>query len=136
MKTNKLNKRTMVVVIAIVVASLTAHILTTKMLKNYIAQQFDAEMDQLDRYIAAEYLSQIEGRLLEVQDLYNEQEISEDVLQERLKNIISLGVSTKYLENFQLTIPDTTSNIGEIFEELIAQIENQIHNVEEGKYSE
>lgn len=136
MKTNKLNKRTMVVVIAIVVASLTAQILTIKILKNYRAQQFDAEMDQLDRYIAAEYLSQIKGRLLEVQDLYNEQEISEDVLQERLKNIISLGVSTKYLENFQLTIPDTTSNIGEIFEELIAQIENQIHNVEEGKYSE
>ena len=80
MKTNKLNKRTMVVVIAIVVALLTAQILTIKMLKNYIAQQFDAEMDQLDRYIAAEYLSQIEGRLLEVQDLYNEQEISEDVL--------------------------------------------------------
>lgn len=136
MKTNKLNKRTMVVVIAIVVASLTAQILTIKILKNYRAQQFDAEMDQLDRYIAAEYLSQIKGRLLEVQDLYNEQEISEDVLQERLKNITSLDVSTKYLENFQLTIPDTTSNIGEIFEELIAQIENQIHNVEEGKYSE
>ena len=136
MKTNKLNKRTMVVVIAIVVASLTAQILTIKILKNYRAQQFDAEMDQLDRYIAAEYLSQFKGRLLEVQDLYNEQEISEDVLQERLKNIISLDVSTKYLENFQLTIPDTTSNIGEIFEELIAQIENQIHNVEEGKYSE
>ena len=136
MKTNKLNKRTMVVVIAIVVASLTAQIITIKILKNYRAQQFDAEMDQLDRYIAAEYLSQIEGRLLEVQDLYNEQEISEDVLQERLKNITSLDVSTKYLENFQLTIPDTTSNIGEIFEELIAQIENQIHNVEEGKYSE
>ena len=57
-------------------------------------------------------------------------------IRKRLKNIISLGVSTKYLENFQLTIPDTTSNIGEIFEELIAQIENQIHNVEEGKYSE
>lgn len=136
MKTNKLNKRTMVVVIAIVVASLTAQILTIKILKNYRAQQFDAEMDQLDSYIAAEYLSQIKGRLLEVQDLYNEQEISEDVLQERLKNITSLDVSTKYLENFQLTIPDTTSNIGEIFEELIAQIENQIHNVEEGKYSE
>ena len=136
MKTNKLNKRTMVVVIAIVVASLTAQILTIKILKNYRAQQFDSEMDQLDRYIAAEYLSQIKGRLLEVQDLYNEQEISEDVLQERLKNITSLDVSPKYLENFQLTIPDTTSNIGEIFEELIAQIENQIHNVEEGKYSE
>lgn len=42
MKTNKLNKRTMVVVIAIVVASLTAQILTIKILKNYRAQQFDA----------------------------------------------------------------------------------------------
>lgn len=85
----------------------------------------------IDQNTAITQLSERRGRILEVQSLCFK-DIPQDILWDELKGITSpMDLTNPYLKDFTFEISDT-SNLEEICDELISQIDNQIHTIEYG----
>ena len=94
-----------------------------------IYNQITEIFDNVDRNMAINQLSELRGMILEMNSLKNE-DISQNILLNELEEIITQKHFTNpYLKDFVFIIP-STSNVGEFCEELISQIDNQIHTIE------
>lgn len=136
----KTNKRTTLVVGIIVMAVLYLGLFVgLKVIGDYNAQkivnQLETVFDEVDQDMAIKQLSELRGMILEVSALSHE-DISQSVLLDELESITSSRHFTnKYLEDFAFDIP-STSNVRELCEEFISQIDDQIHTIEYGAKGE
>lgn len=87
--------------------------------------------DNSNRTKAVEELRELQGMLLEVEHL-SYKNIPQKVLLDELESITSTkDFKNPYLKDFTFDIPNT-SDIGELCEELISQIDSQVHVIEYG----
>ena len=134
----KMNNRTAAkvsIVLAVLYAILyvIVSIIGIKVLNHYnaIHEQLTEVFDNVDQDMAIKQLSELRGMILEVEALSHE-DISQSVLLDELESITSSKHFTnKYLENFAFDIP-STSDVRELCEEFISQIDDQIHTIEYG----
>ena len=136
----KNNRTTVKVCIAVAVLYVVAAIIGAKALNYYNAKQIIHEQltevfDSVDQDMAIKQLSELRGMILEVKALSHE-DIPQSVLLDELESITSSNHFTnKYLDDFAFDIP-STSNVGELCEEFISQIDDQIHTIEYGSKGE
>ena len=131
----KNNRTTVKVCIAVAVLYVVAAIIGVKALNYYNAKQLTEVFDSVDQDIAIKQLSELRGMILEVKALSHE-DIPQSVLLDELESITSSNHFTnKYLDDFAFDIP-STSNVGELCEEFISQIDDQIHTIEYGAKGE
>lgn len=135
----KNNRTTVKVCIAVAVLYVVAAIIGAKALNYYNAKQIHEQLtevfDSVDQDMAIKQLSELRGMILEVKALSHE-DIPQGVLLDELESITSSNHFTnKYLDDFAFDIP-STSNVGELCEEFISQIDDQIHNIEYGAKGE
>jgi len=135
----KNNRTTVKVCIAVTVLYVVATIIGVKALNYYndkrIHEQYTETSDSIDQDRAIKQLSELRGMILEVKALSHE-DIPQSVLLDELKSITSSNHFTnKYLDDFAFDIP-STSNVGELCEEFISQIDDQIHTIEYGAKGE
>ena len=131
----KNNRTTVKVCIAVAVLYVVAAIIGVKALNYYNAKQLTEVFDSVDQDMAIKQLSELRGMILEVEALSHE-DIPQSVLLDELESITSSKHFTnKYLEDFAFDIP-STSNVGELCEEFISQIDDQIHTIEYGAKGE
>ena len=131
----KNNRTTVKVCIAVTVLYVVATIIGVKALNYYndkrIHEQYTETSDSIDQDRAIKQLSELRGMILEVKALSHE-DIPQSVLLDELESITSSNHFTnKYLDDFAFDIP-STSNVGELCEEFISQIDDQIHTIEYG----
>ena len=136
----KENRRTTLwlVILGIIVLCL-ALFLGVKAIDNYNAQKIEDRLtqifDEVDQDMAINQLSEIIGMIIEVKALSHE-DIPQGVLFDELDRIISSDYFTnKYLDNFVFDIPNT-SDVGELCEEFISQIDDQIYIIKYGAKGE
>lgn len=99
----------------------------------------ETETDEINRDLSVVQLSELKGRITEISYLRNNAD--EYVLLYELADMISCvddfkdpeNPLNKYLGDFTLTVPDDTSDIGELCEILIKQIDDQISDIRFGK---
>lgn len=135
----KNNRTTVKVCIAVAVLYVVVAIIGVKALNYYNAKQIHEQLtevfDSVDQDMAIKQLSELRGMILEVKALSHE-DIPQSVLLEELESITSSKHFTnKYLDDFAFNIP-STSNVGELCEEFISQIDDQIHTIEYGAKGE
>ena len=135
----KNNRTTVKVCIAVAVLYVVAAIIGAKALNYYNAKQIHEQLtevfDSVDQDMAIKQLSELRGMILEVKALSHE-DIPQSVLLDELESITSSNHFTnKYLDDFAFDIP-STSNVGELCEEFISQIDDQIHTIEYGAKGE
>lgn len=135
----KNNRTTVKVCIAVAVLYVVAAIIGAKALNYYNAKQIHEQLtevfDSVDQDMAIKQLSELRGMILEVKALSHE-DIPQGVLLDELESITSSNHFTnKYLDDFAFDIP-STSNVGELCEEFISQIDDQIHTIEYGAKGE
>ena len=135
----KNNRTTVKVCIAVAVLYVVAAIIGVKALNYYNAKQIHEQLtevfDSVDQDMAIKQLSELRGMILEVKALSHE-DIPQSVLLDVLESITSSNHFTnKYLDDFAFDIP-STSNVGELCEEFISQIDDQIHTIEYGAKGE
>ena len=135
----KNNRTTVKVCIAVAVLYVVAAIIGVKALNYYNAKQIHEQLtevfDSVDQDMAIKQLSELRGMILEVKALSHE-DIPQGVLLDELESITSSNHFTnKYLDDFAFDIP-STSNVGELCEEFISQIDDQIHTIEYGAKGE
>ena len=131
----KNNRTTVKVCIAVAVLYVVAAIIGVKALNYYNAKQLTEVFDSVDQDMAIKQLSELRGMILEVKALSHE-DIPQSVLLDELESITSSNHFTnKYLDDFAFDIP-STSNVGELCEEFISQIDDQIHTIEYGTRGE
>ena len=135
----KNNRTTVKVCIAVAVLYVVAAIIGVKALNYYNAKQIHEQLtevfDSVDQDMAIKQLSELRGMILEVKALSHE-DIPQSVLLDELESITSSNHFTnKYLDDFAFDIP-STSNVGELCEEFVSQIDNQIHTIEYGAKGE
>lgn len=135
----KNNRTTVKVCIAVTVLYVVVAIIGVKALNYYNAKQIHEQLtevfDSVDQNIAIKHLSELRGMILEVEALSHE-DIPQSVLLDELESITSSKHFTnKYLEDFAFDIP-STSNVGELCEEFISQIDDQIHTIKYGARGE
>ena len=135
----KNNRTTVKVCIAVAVLYVVVAIIGVKALNYYNAKQIHEQLtevfDSVDQDMAIKQLSELRGMILEVKALSHE-DIPQSVLLEELESITSSNHFTnKYLDDFAFNIP-STSNVGELCEEFISQIDDQIHTIEYGAKGE
>ncbi len=130
----KMNRRTTLVVVMIVIAIFYCGLFVgLKAIGDYNAQKItnrlETVFDEVDQDIAIKQLSELRGMILEVEAL-SHYDIPQSVLLDALESITSSKHFTnKYLDDFAFEIP-STSNVGELCEEFISQIDDHIHNIE------
>lgn len=136
----KENRRTTLwlVILGIIVLYL-ALFFGVKAMNNYNAQKIEDRLtqifDEVDQDMAINQLSEIRGMIIEVKSLSHE-DIPQGVLFDELDRIISSDYFTnKYLDNFVFDIPNT-SDVGELCEEFISQIDDQIYIIKYGAKGE
>ena len=89
------------------------------------------DLNNFDRGLAIQELSELKGRIREVKSLYYE-DISQDILLNELEDLTTQRhFISPYLKDFVFIIPDT-SNVRELCEELISQINDQIYTIKFG----
>ena len=135
----KNNRTTVKVCMAVAVLYVVVAIIGVKALNYYNAKQIHEQLtevfDSVDQDMAIKQLSELRGMILEVKALSHE-DIPQSVLLEELESITSSKHFTnKYLDDFAFNIP-STSNVGELCEEFISQIDDQIHTIEYGAKGE
>ena len=128
----KNNRTTVKVCMAVAVLYVVVAIIGVKALNYYNAKQIHEQLtevfDSVDQDMAIKQLSELRGMILEVKALSHE-DIPQSVLLEELESITSSKHFTnKYLDDFAFNIP-STSNVGELCEEFISQIDDQIHTI-------
>lgn len=102
---------------------------------SYSQKKLEKAFDESDKNIAIEYLSERKGMILEVEFL-SYRNIPNNVLLDELEVITSSSNYTnKYLDDFAFDIPNT-SDVGEICEKLILQIDDQIYTIKYGAKGE
>lgn len=133
-----MKKRTAILVIALLIYGVTLGLVITAVVSynsNKQKKELEKIFDDADQDMAIEHLIELRGRILEVKDLSNK-DIPQSVLLDVLESITSSNDFTnKYLDDFAFDIPNT-SNVGELCEELISQINNQIRTIEYGAKGE
>lgn len=135
----KNNRTTVKVCIAVAVLYVVAAIIGVKVLNYYNVKQIHEQLtevfDSVDQDMAIKQLSELRGMILEVKALSHE-DIPQSILLDELEGITSSKHFTnKYLEDFAFDIP-STSNVGELCDEFISQIDDQIHTIEYGAKGE
>ena len=128
----KKGKRTFILklLLCIVVA-----FLTSMAFASYSQKKLEKAFDESDKNIAIEYLSERKGMILEVEFL-SYRNIPNNVLLDELEVITSSSNYTnKYLDDFAFDILNT-SDVGEICEKLILQIDDQIYTIKYGAKGE
>ena len=136
----KENRRTTLwLVIPGIIVLCLALFLGVKAIDNYNAQKIEDRLtqifDEVDQDMAINQLSEIRGMIIEVKALSHE-DIPQGVLFDELDRIISSDYFTnKYLDNFVFDIPNT-SDVGELCEEFISQIDDQIYIIKYGAKGE
>jgi len=136
----KTNKRTTLVVGIVVIAVLYLGMFVgLKAIGNYNAQKISDNLtrvfDEVDQDMAIKQLSELRGMILEVKSL-SHKDIPQGVLLDELESItISKHFTNIYLDDFAFDIP-STSNVGELCDEFISQIDDQIHTIEYGAKGE
>ena len=118
--------------IPIILLAVFTTIVTNSILCHYESQKFSSELaqvfDEVDRKMAVETLSELRGRVFEVQLLVYVDDISLDVAQSELRNIIDFpDYDNPYLDSFELKL--TESSAESICDELISQIDDQIDKI-------
>ncbi len=130
----KMSKRSSIIlgVIAIIVIYVGLFVGIKVVIKHNsqkIYNQITEVFDNVDRDMAIKQLSELRGMILELESLKHE-DISQNILLNELEEITAQKHFTNpYLKDFVFIIP-STSNVGELCEELISQIDNQIHTIE------
>ena len=136
----KTNKRTTLVVGMVVIAVLYLGLFVgLKAIGDYNAQQISDNIarvfDEVDQDMAIRQLSELRGMILEVEALSHE-DIPQGLLLDELESITtSKHFVNKYLTDFAFDIPNT-SKVGELCDEFISQIDDQIHTIEYGAKGE
>ena len=136
----KTNKRTTLVMGIVVIAVLYLGLFVgLKAIGDYNAQRISDNLarvfDEVDQDMAIRQLSELRGMILEVEALSHEG-IPQDLLLDELESITTSNhFDNKYLTDFAFDIP-TTSNVGELCDEFISQIDDQIHTIEYGAKGE
>lgn len=136
----KENRRTTLwLVILGTIVFYSAFLVGFKAINNYNAQKIASELtqilDEVDQDMAINQLRELRGMIMEVKALSHE-DIPQTVLFDELTRIISSDYFTnKYLDNFIFNIP-STSDVGELCEEFISQIDDQINIIKYGAKGE
>lgn len=133
-----MKKRTAILVIGLLVYGVVLALVVAAVV-NYNSNQTKKELEKVfneaDQDMAINHLSELRGMILEVKALSHE-DIPQSVLLDALESITSSNyVTNKYLDDFAFDIP-STSNVGELCEEFISQIDDQIHTIEYGATGE
>ena len=85
-------------------------------------------LDEINRQMAIERLCELRGRIFEVQSLLYADDITLDIAQSEISDIIDFqDYDNPYLDNFELTV--TESSTGAICDDLISQIDDQIDKI-------
>ena len=133
-----MKKRTSALIIALLVQGVSIGLVVTIAVSynsNQTKKELERVFNEADQEIAIKQLSELRGRILEVKALSYE-DIPKSVLLDELESITSSNYYTnEYWEDFAFDIPNT-SNVGELCEEFISQIDNQIHTIEYGAKGE
>ena len=133
MKTNK--RTTLVVGIVLIAVLYLGMFVGLKAIVDYhtqkISDNLERVFDEVDQAMAIQQLSKLRGMILEVESLSHE-DIPQGLLLDELESITtSNNFTNKYLDDFAFDIPNT-SNVGELCDEFISQIDDQIHTIEYG----
>ena len=103
-----------------------------------LESQVTEALDTAHKDTAVKTLSELRGRILEIEYLSSNDNIETSILQDELDDIIfsiespsTYWINNPYLADFEFIIRDT-STVGEFCEELISQIDDQIHTIEQG----
>ena len=133
-----MKKRTSALIIALLVQGVSIGLVVTIAVSynsNQTKKELERVFNEADQEIAIKQLSELRGRILEVKALSYE-DIPKSVLLDELESITSSNYYTnEYWEDFAFDIPNT-SNVGELCEEFVSQIDNQIHTIEYGAKGE
>ena len=118
--------------IPIILLAVFTTIVTNSILCHYESQKFSSELaqvfDKVDRKMAVETLSELRGRVFEVQLLVYVDDISLDVAQSELSNIIDFpDYDNPYLAKVELTLTEASAE--SICDDLISQIDDQIDKI-------
>ena len=85
-------------------------------------------LDEINRQMAIERLCELRGRIFEVQSLLYADDITLDIAQSEISDIIDFqDYDNPYLDNFELTV--TESSTGVICDDIISQIDDQIDKI-------
>ena len=102
------------------------------------ASQVTEVLDTAYKDTAVKTLSELRGRILEIEYLSSNDNIETSILQVELDDIIffiespsTYWINNPYLADFEFIIQNT-STVGEFYEDLISQIDDQIHTIEQG----
>ncbi len=102
------------------------------------ASQVTEALDTAYKDTAVKTLSELRGRILEIEYLSSNDNIETSILQVELDDIIffiespsTYWINNPYLADFEFIIQNT-STVGEFYEDLISQIDDQMHTIEQG----
>jgi len=131
-----MKKKNWTLVVAVAMVSIAVIILSCmliKILNDYTSQEIcdtiTETFDSVDRNMATNQLSELRGKFLEISSL-SRKDVAQSLLLDELAEITSLHHFTNpYLKDFTFDVPGT-SNVREICDELISQIDDQIKIIE------
>lgn len=118
--------------IPVIIIALCIHDVVSdyKFQKEMVEMQED--MEEFNRKLAIMELSELKGRVKEIEYISLSYATSTDELQEKLiSELESIRSYDVYFRDFEISIslPITPSNIGDICENIISQIDNEIHTI-------
>lgn len=119
-------------VIITIFLALFVTITTNSILLHFEGQKASARisqfLDEVDRKMAVEKLSELRGRLIEVKELLHT-DVPKYIIEDQIYDIVDFPLyDNPYLNEFQFTIIGT-SGTEEICNDLISQIDVQIDNI-------
>ncbi len=118
-------------IVSLLIGIVVSCILTTAYCK-YDSIQMQKKFDELDKSTAIQQLSELRGRVVEIEELSNN--VPQEELEDALESISSTKLSNEmYLFSLEAS---KSSEIGEICEDYISQIDKTIKVIKYGIKSE
>ena len=135
-----MKKRNIIIVVVILVIMISISCLSSVLFVHHRLKQMEQNNNQISlddtntRFFAIRELEWLKGQVLEVFTIYwaSDSEEIEEILFMELGYLSEFHSDNPYLKDFRITIT-TSSDVGEICEDINSQIEDQIYLLENGQ---
>lgn len=129
---NTKNRMAIFYFVLAVVCILGLNFFSVAYLSNKLDEKFSSQIEEVMgntyQQQAVMDLCDARGRVEQIQKLYSASQVSENILINELRYISSFkDLNNPYLKDFAITI--SSSNVGEVCEEIISQINAQIDSI-------
>lgn len=95
------------------------------------AIEIETVMDETEKAEAVEILTELRGKVIGIKSSFTKSNSSEEEFKAFLNASVTLNTTNKYLTSFKITT--NSFEIGDIYDEIISQIDKKIQSIKTGE---